>query len=142
MAELAQQDRRQAAREALDFLEEDRRRAREAYARLQRGLEIRDDEIARSTELLEVARRRAAAYAAAATTLREAIEAAVRVHGPAGMTVAMAASLATADAHIAQVPPAPIGVSVVSEADAAAAAAAAAWSGPPPPPPRPPPQNR
>ena len=142
MAELAEQDRRQAAREAAAFLEEDRQRAREAYYIAQHGIEIRDDEIARSAELLEVARRRAAAYAAAATTLREAIEAAVRVHGPAGMTVAMAASLATADAHIASVPPAPIGVAAVSEANAAAAAAAAAWRGPPPPPPPPPPQNR
>ena len=140
MAELVQADARQAAREAADFLEEDRQRAREAYVRLQRSLEIRDDEIARSAELLEVARRRAAAYAAAARVLQEAIEAAVRVHGPTGMTVAMAASLATADAHIASVPPAPIGVAAVSEANAAAGAAAAAWRGPPPPPP--PPQNR
>ena len=142
MAELAQQDRRQAAREAAAFLEEDRQRAREAYYIAQHGIEIRDDEIARSAELLEVARRRAAAYAAAEAILREAIGAAVRVHGPSGMSVAMAAALAAADAHIAQVPPAPIGVAQVSAATRAEGAAAAACSDPPPPPPRPPPQNR
>ena len=141
MAELAQQDARQAAREAADFLEEDRRRAREAYYSLYFRLEVRDDELARSAELLEVARRRAAAYAAAEATLREAVQAMVRVHGAGGMSVAMAAALAAADAHVAQVPPAPIGVAQVSAANRAVGAAAAAWSGPPPPPP-PPPQNR
>ena len=138
MVELARADARQAA----DAAVAEARRQRDAYWNLFFKLECRDDELERSAELLEVARRRAAAYAAAEATLREAVQAMVRVHGAGGMSVAMAAALAAADAHIAQVPPAPIGVAQVSAANRAVGAAAAAWSGPPPPPPPPPPQNR